>query len=52
MGRQREVYCKICMKTMRSDNLKTHLKQHQKKDIKDEYQENTIVERETNVNYI
>ena len=50
MGRQCEVYCKICMKTMRSDNLKTHLKQHQKKDIKEEYQDITLIERKTSVN--
>ena len=28
MGRHRQVYCKICLKTMRSDNLPRHLRTH------------------------
>ena len=37
MGRQREVYCNICIKAMRSDTLKRHIKKHQMKYIKEEY---------------
>ena len=48
MGRQRKINCKICMRTMRSDNLKTHMKQHQNRGV-NEYEENkyrTIAEEE------
>ena len=31
MGRHKQVNCRICLKTMRSDNLKKHMKQHEKK---------------------
>jgi hypothetical protein len=31
MGRQKKVECRICLKTMRSDTLKRHMKQHEKK---------------------
>jgi hypothetical protein len=31
MGKHKEVNCRICLKTMRSDNLKKHMKQHEKK---------------------
>ena len=37
MGRNCEVYCKICLKTMRSDNLKGHMKVHENKSKKEEY---------------
>ena len=37
MGKHREVYCKICLKTMRSDNLKGHMKVHENKSKKEEY---------------
>ena len=31
MGRQRPRTCYVCYKTMRGDNLKRHMKQHEKK---------------------
>jgi hypothetical protein len=31
MGRNRKVECRICLKTMRSDILERHMKQHEKK---------------------
>ena len=31
MGRNREVECRICLRTMRSDNLERHMKKHEKK---------------------
>ena len=31
MDRHKKVNCRICLKTMRSDNLKKHMKQHEKK---------------------
>ena len=31
MGRHLQVTCRICLKTMRSDHLKRHMKQHEKK---------------------
>ena len=36
MGRQCEVYCKVCMKTMRSDILLRHMKQHENKSKREE----------------
>ena len=36
MGRNCQVYCKICMKTMRSDHLERHVKQHENKSKKEE----------------
>ena len=44
MGRNCEVYCKICLKSMRSDTLKRHMRKHEKNLKKEEYQENTIIE--------
>ena len=44
MGRQREIYCKICMKTMRGDNLQRHMKQHEKKSEKEIYKESMTIE--------
>ena len=44
MGRQREIYCKICMKTMRGDNLQRHMKQHEKKSEKEIYKESMAIE--------
>ena len=44
MGRQREIYCKICMKTMRGDNLQRHMKQHEKKSEKEKYKESMTIE--------
>ena len=49
MGRNRQVYCKVCLKTMRSDHIQRHMKVHQQKGIKEEYQESTIIKRETSV---
>ena len=31
MGRHKKVECRICLKTMRSDILERHMKQHEKK---------------------
>ena len=31
MGRNMKVECRICLKTMRSDNLIRHIKKHEKK---------------------
>ena len=31
MGRNKKVECRICLKTMRSDNLIRHMKKHEKK---------------------
>ena len=31
MGGNKQISCKICSKVMRSDNLKSHMKQHSKK---------------------
>ena len=36
MGRHCQSYCKICMKTMRKDNLQRHLKMHDKHSPKSE----------------
>ena len=44
MGKHREVYCKICLKSMRSDNLQRHLKQHQMEYMNEECQDSTIIE--------
>ena len=30
MGRNKQVYCKVCLRTMRNDNLKEHMKVHEK----------------------
>ena len=30
MGKHKKVTCRICLRIMRSDNLKTHMKQHEK----------------------
>ena len=30
-GKHKQVGCKICLKTMRSDTLKRHMKTHEKK---------------------
>ena len=37
MGRNCHVYCKICMKTMRSDNLKRHGKKYDNKYKREDY---------------
>ena len=31
MGRNKQVECRICLKTMRSDTLERHMEQHEKK---------------------
>ena len=36
MGRQKKIECRICLKTMRSDTLKRHMKQHEKKQHQEE----------------
>ena len=30
MGKHKKVNCRICLRIMRSNNLKTHMKQHEK----------------------
>jgi len=30
MGKHKKVTCRICLRIMRSNNLKTHMKQHEK----------------------
>ena len=50
MGRNCQVYCKICLKTMRSDHLKRHMNIHEKNFKKEEKLENTIVKKERSGN--
>ena len=39
MGRQKKVDCRICLKTVRSDNLKRHMQKHENKPPKKEVSE-------------
>ena len=41
-GKHKEVYCKTCKKTMRSNNLKRHVKTHFKKQQKKSIEINLI----------
>ena len=36
MGRNKTITCRKCFRVMRSDNLKTHMKQHEKEKFENE----------------
>ena len=52
MGKNKQVECRICFKPMRSDNVKGHMKQHNKFKVKIELQSNEDMCREPDLGLV